>query len=114
MVARTPGLAVVINLDYMNISCELCRLLWHEVEKGMLQAGFALDGRVFVATEENAAEIASKVMKSLEPTFEAYGVTQFDAVREFYCYDLATRIDLTMADAATAVEVEITEEISHG
>lgn len=113
MVARTPGLAVVINLDYMNVSCELCRLLWHEIERAMMLAGFALDGRVFVATEEGAAEIAGQVMKSLEPTFEAYGVSQFDAVREFYCYDLSTRVDLAMAEVAAQVEVEITEDVVH-
>jgi hypothetical protein len=109
MVARTPGLAVVINLDYLNISGELCRLLWNEVEKSMLKAGFALDGRVFVTSDPHAAHAARLVMKSLEPVFETYGVSQFDAVREFYSYDLATRIDLNMADAAELVQVEITE-----
>jgi uncharacterized caspase-like protein len=109
MVAHIPGTAVVINLDYMNVSCELCRLLWHEIERAMVQAGFAVDGRVFVATDTRGAATARDVMKSLEPTFEAYGVSQFDAVREFYCYDLATRTDLNMADATELVEVEITE-----
>ncbi|WP_374349252.1 hypothetical protein [Chitinimonas sp.] len=109
MVARTPGLAVVINLDYLNISSEICQLLWNEVERAMIQAGFALDGRVFVARDQMAAETARLVMKSLEPVFDAYGVSQFDAVREFYSYDLSTRVDLNMAGAAEQLEVEITE-----
>jgi hypothetical protein len=48
-------------------------------------------------------------MKALEPVFAAYGVSQFEAVREFYCFDLATRTDLNMADAAEVVEVDMTE-----
>jgi len=105
MVARTPGLAVVINLDYMNISCELCRMLWLMVERSMLQAGFSVDSRVFVSSDPDAATKARLVMKGLEPAFESFGVSQFDAVKEFYCYDLASRIDLNMADANDVVEV---------
>jgi len=105
MSVRSPGIAVVINLDYMNLSCELCRMLWLLVERSMVQAGFAMDGRVFVSTEVDAGDRARKVMKSLEPSFESFGVSQFDAVREFYCYDLATRIDLSMVDATESLEI---------
>jgi hypothetical protein len=62
-----------------------------------------------VTTDPQAADTARKVMKALEPVFAAYGVSQFEAVREFYCFDLATRTDLNMAGAAEVVEVDMTE-----
>lgn len=106
MPTNPSRLAIVINLDYLGLPYDLCRMLWVVVEKAMVEAGFVLDGRVFVALNDPyGPERARFVLKSLEPTFESLGVSQFDAVREFYCFDLSSRIDLTMAEAADAAEV---------
>ncbi|MEH6458289.1 hypothetical protein [Chitinimonas sp. JJ19] len=106
MTNSAEGIAVVVNLDYLTLPYDVCRMLWVVVERAMVEAGFVLDGRVFLAQNDStAAERARAVMKSLEPTFESLGVSQFDAVREFYCYDLAARIDLNMIDTAEVVEL---------
>ncbi|HEY9101573.1 hypothetical protein [Chitinimonas sp.] len=98
--------AVVINLDYLTLPYDMCRMLWVLVERAMLEAGFVLDGRNFVSQNDpSAVQRARGVMKSLEPTFESLGYSQFEAVREFYCFDLASRVDLHMVDAAEVVEL---------
>ncbi|QDQ28053.1 hypothetical protein FNU76_17825 [Chitinimonas arctica] len=106
MFNSSSRLAVVINLDYLSLPYDVCRLLWVVVEKAMVEAGFVLDGRVFVAhNDPAAAERARLVLKTLEPTFESLGLSQFEAVRDFYCFDLGTRVDLHMLDAAEVVEL---------
>ncbi|GAB3251060.1 hypothetical protein [Chitinimonas naiadis] len=98
--------AIVVNLDYLTLPYDVCRMLWVLVERAMVDAGFVLDGRNFVSQNDPAAaERARGVLKSLEPTFESLGVSQFDAVREFYCFDLASRIDLHMVEANEVVEL---------
>lgn len=106
MNSKTADLAFVVNLDYLRLPYDTCRMLWLVVERAMLNAGFELDGRVFLARHNhNAIPQARAVMAALEPTFLSLGYSQLDAIREFYCYERASRIDLHIADAVAAVEV---------
>ncbi|WP_269533415.1 hypothetical protein [Chitinimonas sp. BJYL2] len=100
------SIGIVINLDYLCLPYDLCRKLWTMVEGAMLSAGFVLDGRVFVSgTNPDVVQRARDVMKRLEPAFEALGVSQFEAIRDFYSFDLSTRVDLNIVDSISSVEV---------
>ncbi|QNM98182.1 hypothetical protein [Chitinimonas koreensis] len=112
MLTRSVGLAIVINLDYLNLPYDTCRMMWVMIENAMVRAGFILDGREFVAMNDPAAsDRARQVLKALEPTFVSLGYSMFDAVREFYCYDLASRVDLNMVGAAAEVELVDSSEV---
>lgn len=95
---RHNGIAIVINLDYQNLSHELGQVLWSEIEKAMLAAGFARDNRVFVAYGDPLANDRAKtVLRRLEPVFDSFGVCQLDAIHEFYSYPLDGAVNLLLS-----------------
>ncbi|WP_184198823.1 hypothetical protein [Chitinimonas taiwanensis] len=107
MLKRSADLAVVINLDYLSLPYDTCRMLWLIIERTMLEAGFELEGRVFVARRGvDVIHRAKQVMQDLEPTFQSLGYSGIEAVRDFYCYERATRIDLNTAEPIEVVEIQ--------
>lgn len=107
MPRSSMDLAIVVNLDYLRLPFDTCRMMWLIVERAMLQAGFELDGREFRCRGGQDSMVrARQVMVSLEPTFESLGFSRLEAVREFYCYERHTRVDLNFAEAVDSVEVE--------
>lgn len=112
MLKRSADLAVVINLDYLSLPYDTCRMLWLIIERTMLEAGFELDGRVFIAKRGlDVVTRAKQVMQDLEPTFQSLGYSGIEAVRDFYCYERSSRIDLT---ATEPIEVEEIPDIPVG
>ncbi|WP_139023101.1 hypothetical protein [Chitinimonas sp. BJB300] len=107
MTSQSADIAFVVNLDYLGLPYDTCRMFWLIIERAMLDAGFELDGREFIAPNKQAAiKLARAVMAKLEPTFESLGYSRFEAVREFYCYKRRSRIDLNIADAVDSFDVE--------
>lgn len=88
--------AIVINLDYENHPPELCSELWNVIKLGMLQAGFASDGRRFISnlTERQACERARRVIDDIEDHLEYHRKHLYRFMRDFYGYDTAATTNL--------------------
>jgi hypothetical protein len=92
--------AIVINLDYENHPPELCSELWNVIKFGMLQAGFASDGRRFISnlTERQACERARRVIDDIEDHLEYHRKHLYRFMRDFYGYDTAATTNLLVPD----------------
>jgi methylase of polypeptide subunit release factors len=83
------GKAVVINLDYASLDEEQVRLAWQLIEQQMRQAGFTKESRLFIGPDDTASDNhATDLLQALEQQLQRYGLSTFDAIREFYSFDL--------------------------
>lgn len=89
---------IIINLDYENHSPEQLRGLFSEIQQGMQEAGFVMDGRRFTidipATE--AQSLARNTIDSLEQHHQEQGESIIPMIREFFGFEPNNAINLLL------------------
>lgn len=101
--------AIVINLDYENHPPEICSELWNVIKLGMLQAGFASDGRRFTINlpEHQACTLARQVIDDLEDHLEYHRKHLYRFMKDFYAYDTQATTNLLVPAARFELGVKV-------
>jgi hypothetical protein len=101
--------AIVINIDYETYYHEDCRFVWKKIREGMIEAGFVSDHRLFTInakSEEEACELARKVIDRLNRSREIHGIDIYSYLKEFYGYDHSEAVNL-LVPATEHIQVEM-------
>jgi hypothetical protein len=98
---------IVINLDYNSHSYEACKTLWEDIRKGMIEAGFRQEGRLFTTDmdEEEACGSAIRVIEAIEGHTSYYDKRVYSFLKEFYGVRMECTVNL-MLPPADSIEVE--------
>ena len=93
--------AIIINLDYEAFPIVKCRKIWGLIEKGMADAGFLKNNRLFItnANPEVAFEKARDVLHQVEDDCRADGEDFQSCIREFYGIPHSQIVDLSLPSA---------------
>jgi len=103
--------AILINLDYEHHPAQACAILWEEISRRMVQAGFHLDGRFFVINrpEQEACQLARKVMEEIEDHLEYHHRHMHKYLKDFFGFPADARCNLLLPPA-DAIDVEAIDE----
>jgi hypothetical protein len=103
--------AILINLDYEHHPAQACAILWEEINRRMVEAGFHVDGRTFVINlpEHEACELARKVMEQIEDHLEYHHRHMHKYLKDFIGFPADTRRNLLLPPVES-IDVETLDE----
>ncbi len=103
--------AVIIDLDYVSNSYEVCKSIWAAIKNEMLQQGFYLEDRRFVITAptDEACERARAAVDSVEARFDSLEKPLLAYIKNFYGFRLDCVVNLLVSPVEN-IQVQEPEE----
>lgn len=106
---------IVINLDYQSHPYESVKLVFDEISRRMVEAGFQIDGRVFTANMggHEACALARNVVDALEQVGAEPYSHVYSFIKEFYGFDYERAVNLLVpgTDDIGVVELDDLSEV---
>jgi hypothetical protein len=89
---------IMISLDYEHHPVQQTREIWHYIRRAMTEAGFLLQGRLFIShcDREQALQMARDAIESIEAHQEFHNRRLFRYIKEFYAIELDSTENLML------------------